>query len=117
MHGRFGPFVGFIASILFWFGFTVLADAAITVIMVDSITLVFPIAQRWRVQAAIRAGHSVAELCHRRLAATARSTRRSRHHRRVGWRLRCDLCNPYRLSRRLENSLSIGTFRSQPGSK
>ncbi|MFQ5852211.1 MAG: APC family permease [Candidatus Binatia bacterium] len=39
----FGPFVGFIALILFWFGFTVLADAAITVIMVDSITLVLPI--------------------------------------------------------------------------
>ncbi len=39
----FGPFAGFIASILFWFGFTVLADAAITVIMVDSIAVLFPI--------------------------------------------------------------------------
>ncbi len=39
----FGPFVGFIASILFWFGFCALADAAITVIMVDSIAIVFPI--------------------------------------------------------------------------
>jgi APA family basic amino acid/polyamine antiporter len=39
----FGPFVGFIASILFWFGYSALADAAITVIMVDSLTLVFPI--------------------------------------------------------------------------
>ncbi len=39
----FGPFVGFIASILFWFGFSALADAAITVIMVDSIAIVFPI--------------------------------------------------------------------------
>ena len=39
----FGPFVGFIASILFWFGFSVLADAAITVIMVDSIAIVVPI--------------------------------------------------------------------------
>jgi amino acid transporter len=39
----FGPFVGFIASILFWFGFSALADAAITVVMVDSIALVFPI--------------------------------------------------------------------------
>ncbi len=39
----FGPFVGFIASILFWFGFSALADAAITVIMVDSLTIVFPI--------------------------------------------------------------------------
>jgi len=39
----FGPFVGFIASILFWFGWSALADAAITVIMVDSIALLFPI--------------------------------------------------------------------------
>jgi amino acid transporter len=39
----FGPFVGFIASILFWFGYSALADAAITVIMVDSLSLVFPI--------------------------------------------------------------------------
>ena len=38
----FGPFVGFIASILFWFGFSALADAAITVIMVDSIAIVVP---------------------------------------------------------------------------
>ncbi len=39
----FGPFVGFVSSILFWFGYTLLADAAITVIMVDSLALVFPI--------------------------------------------------------------------------
>ena len=39
----FGPFVGFIASILFWFGFSALADAAITVVMVDSIAIVVPI--------------------------------------------------------------------------
>lgn len=39
----FGPFTGFIASILFWFGWSALADAAITVIMVDSIALLFPI--------------------------------------------------------------------------
>jgi amino acid transporter len=39
----FGPFAGFIASILFWFGFTALADAAITVIMVDSMAVAFPI--------------------------------------------------------------------------
>ena len=39
----FGPFAGFIASILFWFGYSALADAAITVIMVDSMTIVFPI--------------------------------------------------------------------------
>ena len=39
----FGPFAGFIASILFWFGWSALADAAITVIMVDSIAVLFPI--------------------------------------------------------------------------
>jgi APA family basic amino acid/polyamine antiporter len=39
----FGPFAGFIASILFWFGYSALSDAAITVIMVDSMTVVFPI--------------------------------------------------------------------------
>jgi len=39
----FGPFAGFIASILFWFGYTALSDAAITVVMVDSMTVVFPI--------------------------------------------------------------------------
>ena len=39
----FGPFVGFIASTLLWFGFSALADAAITVVMVDSMALVIPI--------------------------------------------------------------------------
>lgn len=39
----FGPFAGFIALILFSFGFTILADAAITVIMIESLTVVFPI--------------------------------------------------------------------------
>jgi len=38
----FGPFAGFIASILFWFGWSALADAAITVVMVDSIAILFP---------------------------------------------------------------------------
>ena len=39
----FGPFAGFIASILFWFGFSALADAAITVVMVDSLAVLFPV--------------------------------------------------------------------------
>lgn len=39
----FGPFAGFIASVLFWFGWSVLADAAVTVVMVKSLALVFPI--------------------------------------------------------------------------
>jgi amino acid transporter len=39
----FGPFAGFIASILFWFGWSVLSDAAITVAMVETIAIAFPI--------------------------------------------------------------------------
>jgi APA family basic amino acid/polyamine antiporter len=39
----FGPFAGFIASALFWFGYTALSDAAITVVMVDSLAVLFPI--------------------------------------------------------------------------
>jgi len=42
----FGPFVGFIASVLYWFGWGVLADAAITVIMVDSLAVLFPILEQ-----------------------------------------------------------------------
>lgn len=39
----FGPFAGFVASILFWFGYSAMADAGITVIMVDSIATVVPV--------------------------------------------------------------------------
>ena len=39
----FGPFAGFIASILFWFGFSALADAAITVAMVEVMAIAFPV--------------------------------------------------------------------------
>lgn len=39
----FGPFVGFIASALFWFGYSALADAAITVAMLDVLATVFPV--------------------------------------------------------------------------
>jgi amino acid transporter len=39
----FGPFAGFIASILFWFGYIALSDAAITVAMVEAMTLAFPV--------------------------------------------------------------------------
>lgn len=38
----FGPFAGFVCSILFWFGFAVLSDAAIAVAMVDTIEIAFP---------------------------------------------------------------------------
>lgn len=39
----FGPFAGFVASILFWFGYSAMADAGITVIMVESIATVVPV--------------------------------------------------------------------------
>lgn len=39
----FGPFAGFIASMLFWFGYSALADAAITVAMVEVMTIAFPV--------------------------------------------------------------------------
>jgi amino acid transporter len=46
VENAFGPFVGFIASILFWFGFSALADAAITVVLVDSMAVVLPILEQ-----------------------------------------------------------------------
>ncbi len=39
----FGPFAGFIASILYWFGYMALSDAAITVAMVEAMTVAFPV--------------------------------------------------------------------------
>ena len=39
----FGPFAGFIASMLLWFGWAALSDAAITVAMVGALALAFPI--------------------------------------------------------------------------
>ena len=39
----FGPCAGFIASILLWFGYLALADAAITVAMVEVMTIAFPV--------------------------------------------------------------------------
>ena len=42
----FGPFVGFIASTLYWFGWGILADAAVTVIMVESLAILFPILEQ-----------------------------------------------------------------------
>jgi basic amino acid/polyamine antiporter, APA family len=38
----FGPFAGFIASILLWFGWAVLADAALIVAMVETMAIAFP---------------------------------------------------------------------------
>jgi APA family basic amino acid/polyamine antiporter len=42
----FGPFIGFIASVLYWLGWGVLADAAVTVIMVESLAILFPILEQ-----------------------------------------------------------------------
>src|SRR5210317_963681 len=39
----FGPFAGFIASTLLWFGWAVLADAGITIAMTETIGIAFPI--------------------------------------------------------------------------
>ena len=39
----FGPFAGFIASMLLWFGWNVLSNAAIAVAMVEAIAIAFPI--------------------------------------------------------------------------
>ncbi len=39
----FGPFAGFIASVLFWFGYSALSDAAITVAMVEAMAVAFPV--------------------------------------------------------------------------
>lgn len=39
----FGPFAGFIASILMWFVYLALSEAAITVAMVESLTIGFPV--------------------------------------------------------------------------
>jgi len=38
----FGPFAGFIAAMLFWFGWCALSDAAIAVAMVETITIAVP---------------------------------------------------------------------------
>ncbi len=43
IEDAFGPFAGFIAAIMVWFGWAALADAAITVAMVDTIATVFPV--------------------------------------------------------------------------
>ena len=39
----FGPFAGFIASTLLWLGWAILSDAAITVAMVETMTVAFPV--------------------------------------------------------------------------
>ena len=38
----FGPFAGFVASILLWFGWNVLSNAAIVVAMTETMELAFP---------------------------------------------------------------------------
>jgi len=39
----FGPFAGFVAAMLFWFGWCALSDAAIAVAMVETLTIAFPL--------------------------------------------------------------------------
>jgi APA family basic amino acid/polyamine antiporter len=38
----FGPFIGFLANTLFWFGYAVMADAAVANILTDSVAIFFP---------------------------------------------------------------------------
>ena len=42
IEDAFGPFAGFIASVLIWFGWSVLSDAAITVAMVETMAVALP---------------------------------------------------------------------------
>lgn len=42
VEDAFGPFAGFVTSVLLWLGYSAFADAAITVAMVESIAIVFP---------------------------------------------------------------------------
>jgi APA family basic amino acid/polyamine antiporter len=39
----FGPFAGFVASTVFWFGWNVVSDAAIAVAMVETLAIAFPL--------------------------------------------------------------------------
>lgn len=39
----FGPFAGFIATMLFWFGWSVLSDAGMTIIMAKTMAIAFPV--------------------------------------------------------------------------
>lgn len=39
----FGPFVGFLINSLYWFGYAVMADAAVTNLLVDSLSIFFPV--------------------------------------------------------------------------
>ncbi|MDH3224162.1 MAG: amino acid permease, partial [Gemmatimonadota bacterium] len=43
VENAFGPFAGFMASTLLWLGWSVLADAAITIAMTETIATVFPL--------------------------------------------------------------------------
>jgi amino acid transporter len=43
IEDAFGPFAGFVAAMLFWFGWCALSDAAIAVAMVETMTIAFPL--------------------------------------------------------------------------
>lgn len=52
----FGPFAGFIASTLLWFGWSVLSDAAITLAMVETMATAWPVLAEPLPRAAVIAG-------------------------------------------------------------
>ena len=39
----FGPYAGFLANSLYWFGFCIIADAAVANVMIDSLSVFLPI--------------------------------------------------------------------------
>ncbi len=46
IEDAFGPLAGFVASVLLWFGWSVLADAAITVALADTLAVALPVLGR-----------------------------------------------------------------------
>lgn len=43
IEDAFGPFAGFIASVLFWFGWAALSDAGMTIVMAKTLAIAFPV--------------------------------------------------------------------------
>ena len=71
IEDAFGPFAGFIASVLIWFGWSVLSDAAITVAMVETMAVALPTLART----------GAARDRHRRLVRVSRLGQRHRRPR------------------------------------
>lgn len=46
IEDAFGPFAGFIASVLFWFGWAALSDAGMTIVMAKTLAIAFPVLEQ-----------------------------------------------------------------------